>query len=190
MAMPRGAEILQALYGTWRFARLDRGAMRYFDLSHAGVWRSFWAAAYAYPLFVALVLLRLDAETLERASRLYILAIQTIGYVIGWTAFPLLVIEFTRRIGRGERGFEFVVAYNWSQILQTALLVLVALLVKFVMPKGAAGNLDLLATLAILAYEWFIALIAIGAGGWVAVTIVFLDIAVGTSVMLIAGSLY
>ena len=43
--MPSLVEVVQALYGTWRFARLDRGAMRYFDLSHRGVWRSFWAAA-------------------------------------------------------------------------------------------------------------------------------------------------
>ena len=188
--MPTGAEILQALYGTWRFARADRNAMRYFDLSHQGVWRSFWAAALAYPLFVALILLRLDAESIERSGRLYILMVQSIGYVVGWTAFPLLVIEFCRRIGRGDKGFEFVVAYNWSQIPQTALLVLVALAIKLVVPPGAGGNLDLIATLAILGYEWFIALVAIGAGGWVAVSVVFLDIAIGSVVMLVAGNLY
>jgi len=42
--MPSRAEVVQALYGTWRFARLDRSAARFFDLSHHGVWQSFWAA--------------------------------------------------------------------------------------------------------------------------------------------------
>ncbi len=188
--MPSWTEAAQALYGTWRLALLDRGAMRYFDLSHRGVWRSFRAAALCYPLFLGLLLLRLDADTIERSGLPRILTVETIGYVIGWCAFPLLVLGFCRWIGREEQGFDFIVAYNWSQVLQTLVLLLVALVFDPLLPASFGDNLDLLAYLAVLAYEWFIALVAIGAGGWIAAAIVFIDVGLGMFLVTISASLY
>jgi hypothetical protein len=126
--MPSAAEILQALYGAWRLARLDRQALRYFDLSHRGVWRSFWAAALCYPGFIALIFLRLDSDALGQTSIGHVLLVESIGYVIGWTAFPLAILAFCRWIGREEHGFDFIAAYNWSQVLQTLFLVATALI--------------------------------------------------------------
>jgi hypothetical protein len=188
--MPNTAQLMQALYGTWRFAFLDRGAMRFFDISHHGVWRSFWAAPICYPGFVILLLLRLDADTIARAGFIDILTIETIGYVIAWTAFPLLVLGFCRWLGREEQGFEFIVAYNWSQVLQTVLLLIVAFAVDNMLPDSLGPDLNLLAYFAVLAYEWFIALVAIGAGGWVAAAVVLIDVVLGSTVVLTAGSLY
>jgi hypothetical protein len=188
--MPTSTEVVQALYGTWRFARLDRGAMRFFDLSHHGVWRSFWAAALCYPLYVVLLLARLDTDTIAQSGWLHILIVETIGYVAGWAAFPLIVLGFCRWIGREEQGFDFIVVYNWSQVLQTALFVLVAVIIKPFLPTEIAPNVDLLADAAILAYEWFIALIAIGAGGWIAAAIVLIDVMLGTILVMTAASLY
>jgi hypothetical protein len=180
----------QALYGSWRLAFLDRGAMRFFDLSHRGVWRSFWAAAICYPGFLILLMLRLDADTIARAGLFDILLIESIGYVVAWTAFPLLILAFCRAIGREEQGFDFIVAYNWSQILQTVLLLVIAALVGNVVPETLGPQLNLIAYFAILAYEWFIALVAIGAGGWIAAAMVLIDVAVGSVVVTISGSLY
>ena len=188
--MPSWGEVAQALYGTWRLARLDRGAMRYFDLSHRGTWHSFWAAAFCYPLFLALLGLRLDAQSITQSGLFHIFLVQSIGYVIAWTAFPLLIFGFCRRLNREEQGFDFITAYNWSQLIQTALLLLVALVPDRLLPSRAAGDIDLLADLAVLAYEWFIALVAIGAGGFVAAAVVFLDVALGTLLIAIAAALY
>lgn len=188
--MPTGAEVLQALYGTWRFARLDRGAMRYFNLSHEGLWRSFWSAAFAYPLFILLILLRIDEETAANSSLLYILLVQTIAYIVGWAAFLLIVIEFCRWLGREEKGFEFIVAYNWWQVPQNAVLFVSGLLIKFILPATLGPSLDLVATVAILGGEWFIALVAIGAGAWIATSVVLIDIAIGSLVVMIATRLY
>jgi hypothetical protein len=188
--MPSSTEVVQALYGTWRFARLDRSAMRFFDLSHAGVWRSFWAAAICYPLFIVLLLQRLDDDRIAQSSFLQILTVETIGYVAGWAAFPLVVLGFCRWIGREEHGFDFIVVYNWSQVLQTALFVLVAVIVKPLLPTEIAPDVDLIVDAAILAYEWFIALVAIGAGGWIAAAVVLIDVILGTILVVTAGSLY
>ncbi len=188
--MPRSGEVVQALYATWRLARLDRSAMRLFDLSHRGVWRSFWSAALCYPGFLILLFMRLDTETIARSGLPHILLVESIGYVIAWTAFPLLILGLCRGLGREEQGFEFIVAYNWSQALQTAFLLLVGLVIDRVLPQGLGPNVDVLAYLVLLAYEWFIALVAIGAGGWIAAGVVFIDVVLGSFVVAIATSLY
>lgn len=187
--MPRLAEILQALYGAWRFARLDRHAMHYFDLSHRGVVRSFWAAALCYPGFIALICLRLGDAALGQSSLGQIFVVETLGYIIGWTAFPLAILAFCRWIRREEQGFDFIAAYNWSQAVQTLVLVAVALLGKLLAPRLSA-DLDLASYLAVLGYEWFIARVAIGAGGWIAGAVVALDFLLGTLIAVTTASLY
>jgi hypothetical protein len=188
--MPTLGEVVQALYGSWRLARLDRGGMRFFDLSPQGVWRSFWSAALCYPGFLILLMMRLDAETIAHSGLLHILLVESIGYVIAWTAFPLVVLGLCQSLGREDEGFAFIVAYNWSQALQTALLLLVRLVIDGILPTEFAPMIDLFAYLLLLAYEWFIAVVAIGAGGWVAAGVVFIDVVLGSFIVAIAASLY
>ena len=187
--MPSTAEIWQALYGAWRFAHLDRNALRYFDLSHHGTWRSFWAPVFCYPGFLLELWLRLPAETVAQSGMGHIFLVESIGYVVGWTAFPLAVIALCRWLGREERSFDFITVYNWSYILQIAFFLAVAL-IGAVLPEGAALALLRAAVVAALAYEWFIALVAIGAGGWIAGLVVVLDIALGLFIQVTTLSLY
>lgn len=188
--MPSRNEIAQALHGAWRFALLDRQAMHYFDLSHRGVWRSFWAAPICYPGFLALLLMRLDQETLSQSGFGYVLIVETLGYIIAWTAFPLAVLGFCRWLGHEDEGFEFITAYNWSQILQTVLFVLVTILSVLLLPARFGANLGLAAYLAVLGYEWFIANVAVAAGGWIAAAIVAIDVVLGVSIAIATASLY
>ena len=185
----RIAEICQALYGAWRFARLDRQALHYFDLSHRGVWRSFWAAPICYPGFLLLLWLRLDDATLAQSSLGHIFLVETIGYVIGWCAFPLAALAFCRWLGRENEGFAFITVYNWSQVLQTVFFLLLAA-IGVALPAAVGTNLDLLGYVLMLAYEWFIALVVVGAGGGAAIAIVIIDVVLGTFIVLTAGSLY
>ncbi len=188
--MPKAAEIAQALYGTWRLALLDRRGMQCFDLSHRGVWRSFWAAALVYPGFVILLWTRLDATTIAQSGLTHIQLVESIGYVVAWTAFPLAIIGLCQALGREDEGFEFITAYNWAQVLQTAAMLLVVLLSDRLLPAAASSDFTLLAYIVLLAYEWFIALVAIGAGGWIATAVVFIDMVLGTFIVAIAGALY
>ena len=47
--------------------------------------------------------------------------------MIAWVAFPLLMLSVTRWIGREHRFFDFMVPYNWCQLPQSVLFVLVGL---------------------------------------------------------------
>ena len=188
--MPSGSEVAQALYGTWRFARLDRSAMRFFDLSHRGVWRSFWAAALCYPLYIVLLLQRPDADAVAQSGLLQILVVETIAFVVGWAAFPLIVLGFCRWIGREEQGFDFIAIYNWSQVLMNVLFVLAAVVFKPLMPDELGQDVDLIVGAAVLAYEWFIALVAIGGGGWIAAVVVLIDVMLDIILFMTAANLY
>jgi hypothetical protein len=187
--MPRFAEIWQALYGAGRLALLDRNALRYFDLSHRGTWRSFWAAAYCYPFFLLERWLELPGEDVANTGLGHIFLVETIAYVVGWTAFPLAALALCRWLGREEGGFDFITAYNWSIILQTALFVLIGLL-SLVLPDSTAIALQRLGLVAALIYEWFIAFVAIGGGAGIAGLIVLLDIVLGLFIQLTALGLY
>ncbi|HUK59134.1 MAG TPA: hypothetical protein VLV50_07860 [Stellaceae bacterium] len=175
-------EMSWGLYGAWRLLLRDRGAMAWFDRSLAGAIHSFWAAAICYPGFVVLLLVRLPASDVHSAAVFRILLVETIGYVIGWCAYPLAALPFCRWLAPEERALGFIIAYNWSQVLQTAAL----------LPIAAAGGLDLapayvvayadfVAYMAILVYEWIIARIALEAGALPATALVLLDVVIGAA---------
>jgi len=87
-----------------------------------------------------------------------ILIVETIAYVISWVAFPLFVLPVARHLGRADRFLSFMVVYNWSQIPQTVLFVLVGLdTATGLLPPSGAHFAGLLAAIAALVYEWYIA---------------------------------
>jgi hypothetical protein len=170
------------LYGAWRLAKRDRQAMAWFDCSVEGAMRSFWAAAIAYPGFIILLLLRLDDGSLHAPAIYQILLIESIGYVIGWCAYPLAALPFCRWIATEEKALGFIIAYNWSQVLQTLVLLPVAVFGALdVAPTYAVAYADTVAYLGILVYEWFIARIALDAGAMPATALVLLDVVLGAA---------
>jgi hypothetical protein len=48
---------------------------------------------------------------------------ETIGYVIAWVAYPLAAFYLTRYLDRQQDYIGFIVALNWSQLLQLGILV-------------------------------------------------------------------
>lgn len=179
-------EVSQALYGTWRLAWRDRQAMAWFDCSTAGAMRSFWAAAICYPGFIVLLLLQLSPADIEAPAVYRILLVESIGYVIGWCAYPLAALPLCRWLAPEERALGFIVAYNWSQVLQTALqLPIVAFGALHIAPDYA----EYIALLAILVYEWFIARIALDAGALPATALVMLDVVLGAMLVQVTHAL-
>lgn len=183
-------EVTYGLYGAWRLAWRDRGAMAWFDCSLEGAIRSFWAAALCYPGFIVLLLFRLEGTSVNAHDVYRILLVETIGYVIGWCAYPLAALPFCRWIAPEERALGFIIAYNWSQVLQTALLLPVAALGALdVTPPYVVAYVSTVAYLAILVYEWFIARIALQSGGLPATALVLLDVVLGAMVSQITAVL-
>ena len=180
-----------AVGGTLRLACGDRRALGFFDASIDGFWRSFRAALICYPLYLLLLAFRVKAARWEQTGIPVVLIIETIGYVISWTAFPLLILPLSRWFGRENRFLAFMVVYNWSQIPQTVLFVLVAL-------DGATGLLmssalqfaQLTAAIATLIYEWYIARVALAVTGAQATVVVMADLVLGSLVARVAENLY
>jgi branched-subunit amino acid transport protein AzlD len=117
--------------------------------------------------------------------------VETIGYVIAWVAFPLVMLAATRWIGRAHRFFDFMVPYNWCQVPQSALFVIVGIGSESrVLGARAGESLDIVAAIATLIYEWYIARVALDITGATAVFIVLVDLVLGVFISRVAGSLY
>jgi hypothetical protein len=187
-------EVRLALAGTWRLARGDRGGLSYFDRSFDGFWRSFRAAIISYPLYLVLLAMRVSVGDWQRSGGLRIVTVETIGYVIGWVAFPLLMMTVTQRLGRAHRFFDFMVPYNWCQLPQSALFVLAGLAVEGGMlgpqPGESIGIVAVFATLVYEWYVWYIARVALDTTAAAAVFIALLDFVLGVMISQVTVGLY
>lgn len=184
-------EVQLAMTGALRLARGDRGGLSCFDRSIDGFWRSFRAAVIAYPLYLVLLSMRVTVVEWQRSGGLIIATVETIAYVTAWAAFPLIMLAVTRRLGRAHRFFDFMVPYNWSQVPQSALFVLVGIDTESgVLGGPAAQAIEVAATIAILVYEWFIARVALDTTASAAAFVVFVDLLLGVVISHVASSLY
>jgi hypothetical protein len=189
--MLRNGEATAALLGSWRLAHLDPSGMAYFDRSRDGFWHSFYAALIVLPGFYLLTLTRVPDAALDRSGLFTVLLVETIGYIANWAAFPLVMISLARWLDRDARYFDFMVAYNWSSVVQMAAYLLVTLVsVMGILPEAVADTLIFTVTLAVLYYEWFIARTALEIPGLPAATVVLIDLLIGVVISSISGSLY
>ena len=180
-----------ALAGALRLAVGDRSALACFDRSLDGFWRSFRAAVICYPLYLVLLAMRITLAEWERSGGWHIVTVETIGYVIAWVAFPLLMLNVTRVIGRAHRYFDFMVPYNWCQVPQSVLLVLVGIESETgILGAQASETIDVVAAIATLVYEWYIARIALETTGSAAAFVVLVDLVLGVALSRVSGSLY
>ena len=100
MTVPAWLEVQLAVGGALRLARGDPRGLGFFDTSIDGFWRSFRAAAICYPFFLILLAFRVSAAHWEASGVPRIVIVETIGYVISWVAFPLLMLPLSRCSGR------------------------------------------------------------------------------------------
>jgi len=184
-------EMRLALVGALRLAKGDRGGLSCFDRSLDGFWRSFRAAVIAYPLYLILLMMRVTIAEWERSGGFYIIVVETIAYVIAWVAFPLAMLTVTRWLNRSHRFFDFMVPYNWSQLPQSALFVLVGLQsTSDAISAQPAQVIEIAAAIAVLVYEWFIARVALETTAAAAALVVLVDLVLGVLISHVASSLY
>src|SRR3974390_457018 len=184
-------EVRLALVGALRLAKGDRGGLSCFDRSIDGFWRSFRAAVIAYPLYLMLLMMRVTIAEWERSGGFYIIGVETIAYVVAWVAFPLAMLTVTRWIDRSHRFFDFMVPYNWSQLPQSALFVLVGLQAESqAVSAQPAQVIEIAAAIAVLVYEWFIARVALETTTSAAALVVLVDLFLGVFISHVASSLY
>lgn len=191
MPVTTWSEVRWALVGCLRLARGDRGGLAYFDRSLDGFWRSFLSAFLSYPFFLILLTMRVSLADWNAVGGLPIVLIETIGYVISWVAFPLVMLSVLRRIGREDRFFDFMVPYNWCQLPQSILFVLIGLQSETgALSDPISRTIEIAAGIAVLVYEWYIARVALETSATAATMVVLVDLVLGMLVTRTASSLY
>ncbi len=188
--MPTLHEIVTSIYGAYRLARLDPNGMSFFDTSVGGIWRSFFAAVLIAPFYAVLLAVRFPFEGGDVDPSRFALA-EGVAYVISWVAYPVVMASLTQIMGCLERFPAYLVAYNWSMVLQNALFLPIGLLgATGAISADAASFLWLVALVAILVYIWFIARTALKLPPFTCAAIVMLDIALSFLISATADSLY
>lgn len=168
-------ELAAALTGVRRLLRWDETGFACFDATHQGFWRSFWAAAIVAPFTAAMLLRQVLVE--PPADPVRYAALQAIGYVIGWLAYPLAMVRISQFLGRRDRYFTFMVAYNWFHVVEIVAWGPLAVVTAFgLLPGQAEALLSILVLGVLLAYEWFIARRGLRVEGGTAAALVAIDL--------------
>lgn len=183
-------EAAASIYGAFRLAHLDAGGMRYFNVSPQGFWRSFLAAVIVAPFYAALLALaHRSFETPPDAVR-FTLA-EAIAYVTSWAAYPLVMASVAKQLDRWDRYIGYIVAYNWSSVLQNALFIPInALLITGVLAPQAGFLLWLMVFSLIMVYVWFIARTGLALAPMAAAGIVCIDVVLNLMISSVAESMY
>ena len=167
-----------AMFGAWRLARFDAAGLEFFDNTVEAFWRSFYAALVVLPAYAILFALRFHGVAVT-SGPVTVFVVESIAYVIAWTAFPLAMFHLSRRLGRSKLYCRYIVAYNWATVLQITLLLIVTGITQTdLLPRGLAALLTMIAMIGIMCYQWFIARSALEVTPPVAVGIVLLDLVI------------
>lgn len=168
-------EVSRSVFGAWILARFNPDGLRFFDNTVEAFWRSFWAAAIVLPAYAILLVLRHSGSEIG-VGAITAFFVHAIAYVIGWVAFPFLMFYVTQMIDRGQWYCRYMVAYNWSVILQITVMLTVSLFAASGLVSPAIGGAATVITVVfILIYQGFIARTALQVSGPGAAGIVFMD---------------
>lgn len=194
--MPSLAEIRHALRGAWRLAFLDIRGLAGFESSRSGGLRSFWAMALVVPINAGILAVKgliPGGETVEPSNAL----IEVFGPLATWVILIAVIYALVSWHGRVERFWLFVSTYNWTQVpLAGAILVSAALFASasgLVDPNADPASVPMLAwslahvaigvaitlELGVLAYEWYVAWVALDSGIPLPIIVVLLDFVMG-----------
>jgi hypothetical protein len=187
--VPTLLETAHGIYGAWRLAWLDRNAMALFDQSVDGFWKSFFAAVIVAPgqLYIVLGHLR-DSQT--ESSALSITLIESLGYALGWLAFPVAMLPLVQLMQREQHYIGFIVAGNWATVLQIGVVLPVLVLGHAgAIPAALLDELTLVTLVLVLAYKWFIARFALSITGLPAAGIVLLDVVIAMLIAVVTDSM-
>lgn len=170
-------EAVRSVFGAWRLARLDSRGITLFNDTREGAINSFWAALFLAPFYAILIAFKWAGEDVAVGP---LLVVESLAYVIAWTAFPVLMIPVAKAMKREDRYFGFLAAYNWTQVMQMLAVVVPVLLISSrMLPMEIGSMLLFIAHLLVLIYEGWVIKLALSVGGLEAAGLVLLDLMVG-----------
>lgn len=188
-------EIARSLTGAWDLF-LDRpAALRHFDVSIEGFWRSFRAIilvapAYALATMGERVMSAADALAGAQPDAALLVIDAVLGLGLDWIALPIILAVVARPLGIARRYAAFIVARNWSAVIAVAPFGAIGLLVVLGVVGSEVANFLMLAALfVVLRYNFIVARRALDVGVGFAIGIVVLDLAVSLTIALTLDAL-
>ena len=171
--MPFSTEFAYSIRGAWRLARYDAGGLRDLNLTVDGFWRSFVVVPLLLPVQLALNWLLGAPAPAETGADDGWLTLRSLEFVLVWLVFVASMAPLSRLMRLSASYPTYIIAFNWAQLLQTVLVLPVALIVGLdYVPEQAGTWLLLLVTLAVIAYDFVVARLALGADILTAIGIV------------------
>ncbi len=182
-------EITRSLTGAWELF-LDRpGAMRLFDVSIDGFWRSFAAVLLVIPSYAFAVLADRQIAAMDPSAPVQgdgaFLAESIFGLGLDWIALPVILALLARPLGITSRYTSFVVTRNWGAVLGALPFGVIGLLSVLGLVGGELASLLMFAALIVLLrYNYLIARRSLDASLGFAIAIVILDFVVSLTIAL------
>ena len=190
---PSLEETRSSLAASWDLFRGRPHAMRGFDVSIAGFWRSFGVIVllcvpYAITVVAEQRIIAEQAIILPAAfhESAYALA-KSVGFVLDWICYPLVLALLARPLAISHHYVGYVVARNWTSAIAILPYMVPALLYNFgLISAGLTMLLTLVAVGIVLRYRYVVARTALGVTAGLAIGLVVLDtvlsIVIGTAV--------
>ena len=190
------AEITQSINGAWRIARMDENALDYFNMSIEGFWRSFLAVLIVVPLYIVFLVLNLgqlsgmELPTGSATSKEFYVAIKLAAHILGWLAFPVVMIPISRLMDLSQSYVPYIIVWNWSNVLVMAVILPAVLLFPPSAQSGQSAKLILMAAqITVLFYGYLVARAGLQCKILTAIGVVMLDLLLGLLFNLLAGRL-
>ena len=190
------AEITKSINGAWRIARMDQNALNYFNMSIEGFWRSFLAVLIVLPLYVVFLVLNLgqlsgmELPTGSATSKELYVAIKLAAHILGWLAFPVVMIPISRLMDLSQSYVPYIIVWNWSNVLVMAVILPAVLLFPPSAQSGQSAKLILMAAqITVLFYGYLVARAGLQCKILTAIGVVMLDLLLGLLFNLLAGRL-
>ncbi len=172
------ASVLAGLQGALLLARGRADGVGYVsDDMHAAT-RSFWAAAIAAPLFLALLELGW-IESGYPADPAHAAVLELLSYVIGWAGYALLSRPIVAAVRRAQHWPRFIAVWNWCNVVQYAMLLAATLPGVLGAPYWLNETAQLVGQGWALWLEWFAIRMTLGVGGVQAGVVMAPDVLLG-----------
>jgi len=187
--MPGRDEIVRSLTGAWQLF-LDRpDAMRHFDVSVEGFWRSFRAILLILPAYLLVAIservqILTDAFPDAGFGDGSFVVNKALTLVLDWITLPIVLALLARPLGVGRMYAAYIVARNWGAVLAIAPFGLIALLFLLGFLSGELANVISLAVLVVIVrFNYLIARRALGADIGLAAGLVIADFAISLAIV-------
>ena len=167
----------RSIFGAWRLVRFDRTGLALLDGSRIGAIRSFWAAVLLLPPFAILKLIHYW-PILGDYPPLPWLTLEALFYVIKWVAPAVVLHLIAEVLDRRHRFHLALAAYNWSSVIQTAILLVVVVAGAIgLLPAALVPTLILIVLVGLLIYIGFVLRVSLDISVPIASLLVAMDLA-------------